>query len=152
MDYNKASGAAFAVWGLLHVGVGLVALAVFATGGSDALLQFVNLDASVNEQSVRTSHLVAEFYQALLLIGLTVAVLGGTLSRRGEPLGLGLNAVLVISIDTFFIWFEVLPGHRPVALAVISLALFGLGVGFGWLGLREAPGGLGPDRTEGPAG
>lgn len=152
MDYNKAGGAAFAAWGLLHVVVGAVALVVFVTQGTDEMLAFVNLDAAVNDQSVRMSHLIAEFYQALLLIGLTVTVIGVTLNRRGEPLGLALNVVLVLSIDSFFVWFEVIPGHRPVVLAVISVALFGLGVGFGVLGIREQSAKAARVRTEKSAG
>lgn len=140
MDYNRVSGGAFAAWGLIHMVVGLAGLAVFLTQGAEGMLAFVNLDAAANAESVRMSHLIAEFYQALLLIGLTVTVIGVTLNRRGEPLGLALNAVLVLSIDAFFVWFEVLPGHRPVALGVISLALFALGAGFGWLGLRNQSG------------
>lgn len=136
MDYNKVGGAAFAAWGLLHVVVGLVALGVFVTGGTEAMLQFVNLDPAANAESVRMSHLIAEFYQALLLIGLTVTVVGLTLNRRGEPVGLALNTVLVVGIDAFFVWYEVIPGHRPVVLAIISIGLLVLGAGFGWLGLR----------------
>lgn len=136
MDYNRASGTAFVVWGLLHVVVGLVAIGIFVTGGAESMLPFVDLDPAVNDQSVRVSHLVVQFYEALLLIGLTVTVVGATLNRRGEPVGLALNTVLVLGIDAFFIWYEVIPGHRPVAIGVISVALFVLGVGFGWLGLR----------------
>lgn len=152
MDYNKAGGGAFAAWGILHVVVGLVALAVFATGGSEAMLQFVNLDPTANAQSVRMSHLIAEFYQALLLIGLTVTAVALTLNRRGEPVGLALNTVLVVGIDSFFLWFEVIPGHRPVILAVISVALLVLGAGFGWLGLRAEDGELRVDATGESAG
>lgn len=138
MDYNKAGGTAFAVWGLLHVVVGLLALGVFVTGGAEAMLAFVDLDPAANGQPVRISHLVVQFYEALLLIGLTVTMVGWTLTRRGEPLGLALNTVLVLGIDAFFLWFEVAPGHRPVVLGVVSVALFALGVGFGWLGLQSA--------------
>lgn len=138
MDYNKASGVAFASWGLLHVVVGVLALGTFLGGGAEAMLPFVDLDPAVNDQSVRMSHLIVQFYEALLLIGLTVTVVGWTLTRRGEPLGLALNTVLVFGIDAFFLWFEVVPGHRPAVLGVVSVALFALGVGFGWLGLQSA--------------
>lgn len=136
-DYNTIGGVSFAIWGLLHVVVGGVGLAIFVTGGTAPMLEFVNLDAAANDQSVRMSVLVAEFYQALLLIGLTVTVVGLTLGRRGERLGLWINALLVASIDSFFVWFEVIPGHRPLVLAIISVALFVLGVVFCLLGLRE---------------
>lgn len=146
MDYNRAGGAAFVIWGLLHVVVGLVALATFVTGGSEAMLPFVDLHPAANDQAVRISHLVAQFYQALLLIGLTVTVVGWTLNRRGEPVGLVLNAGLVLGIDSFFLYFEVIPGHRPAVLGVVSVVLFALGVGFGWLGLRTASGDHRPSR------
>lgn len=148
MDYNKVSGIAFAVWGLLHVVVGVIALGTFVTGGAEAMLPFVDLDPAVNDQSVRMSHLIVQFYEALLLIGLTVTVVGLTLNRRGEPVGLALNAVLVLGVDAFFIWYEVIPGHRPVTIGVLSVGLFVVGVGAGWLGLRENGTG---DRAE-PSG
>lgn len=44
-----------------------------------------------------------QFYQALFLVGLASLVLGLPLNWRGEPVGLGFNAILVASIDTFFI-------------------------------------------------
>ncbi len=148
MDYNKASAAAFAVWGLLHVAVGLIAIGVYLTGGAEAMLPFVDLDPAANDQSVRMSHLVLQFYQALLLIGLTVTVVGLTLNRRGEPVGLALNAVLVLGIDAFFLWYEVLPGHRPVAVGVVSVLLFVLGVSFGWLGVRSEAADQHPSRPD----
>jgi hypothetical protein len=140
MDYNRAGGTAFAAWGLLHVVVGAVALGVFVTGGAEAMLQFVNLDPAANAESVRMSHLIVQFYQALLLIGLTVAVVGLTLNRRGEPVGLALNTVLVVGIDAFFVWYEVIPGNRPVILANLSIGRSVFGAGFGWLGLRANDG------------
>lgn len=152
MDYHEASGAAFVVWGLLHVVVGAIAFAVFLGDGAAGLLPFVDLDPAATDQAVRTSHLVIQFYQALLLIGLTVTVLGWTLSRRGDPIGLGLNAVLVLGIDSFFLWFEVVPGHRPVAVGVLSVGLFVVGVGAGWLGLRQDASGDPGEPTGEPAG
>lgn len=132
--YNKIGGSAFALWGLIHVVVGVVGLAIYFTGGTVPMLEFVNIDAAANEQAARMSALVAEFYHALLLIGLTALVLGVTLNWRGEPLGLALNAFLVANIETFFIWFEVIPGHRPAIVAVITVALLVIGVVCSWLG------------------
>lgn len=132
--YNKIGGAAFAIWGLIHVVVGGIGLAIFFTGGTGPMLEFVNIDPAVDQQAARMSALVAEFYQALLLIGLTTIVIGVTLNWQGEPLGLGLNAILVASIEAFFIWFEVIPGHRPAIIAVVTVALLVLGVVFGGLG------------------
>lgn len=126
--YNKIGGAAFAIWGLIHVIVGGIGLAIFFTGGTGPMLEFVNLDPAMNEQAVRMSALVAEFYHALALIGLTTIVVGVTLNWRGQPLGLGLNAILVANIEAFFIWFEVLPGHRPVIIAVVTVGLLLLGI------------------------
>lgn len=132
--YNKIGGASFAIWGLLHVVVGGIGLGIFLTGGTGPMLEFVNVDPALNEQAARMSALVAEFYQALLLVGLTSLVLGVTLNWRGKPLGFGLNVVLVASIEASFIWFEVIPGHRPVAIAVVSTALLVLGAVFCGLG------------------
>lgn len=132
--YNKIGGASFAIWGLIHVVVGGIGMAIFFTGGTGPMLEFVNIDAAANEQAARMSALVVEFYQALFLVGLTTLALGVTLNWRGEPLGLGLNAILVASIETFFIWFEVLPGHRPAIIAVVTVALLVLGVVFCGLG------------------
>ncbi len=132
--YNKIGGTAFALWGLIHVVVGAIGMGIFFTGGTAPMLEFVNVDAAVNEQAARMSVLVVQFYQALLLVGLTSLVLGVTLNWRGEPLGLGLNAILVTSIETFFIWFEVIPGHRPAIIAVVTVALLVIGVVFGGLG------------------
>lgn len=134
---NKIGGAAFAIWGLLHVGVGAVALGIFFTGGTEPMLEFVNLDPAVNDGAARMSALLAEFYQALGLVGLTVLVLGVTLNRQGEAVGLWLNGILVASVEAFFIWFEVLPGHRPTMIGVVTVALLAVGVGFCWLGLRR---------------
>ena len=139
--YNKIGGASFAIWGVIHVVVGAIGLAVFTTGGTGPMLEFVNLDPAVNEQASRMGALVAEFYQALLLVGLTTLVLGVTLNWRGEPLGLGLNTILVASIEAFFVWFEVLPGHRPASIAVLTVALLVIGVVFSGLGsLRQGSG------------
>lgn len=137
VDYNTIGGGAFAAWGLIHVVVGGVGLALYFTGGTGPMLEFVDMQAAANEQAPRMAELVVQFYQALLLIGLTVTVLGLTLNRRGEPLGLWLNAVLVASIDSFFVWFEVLPGHRPLPVGVVSLGLLVLGVVFCGLGGRR---------------
>lgn len=141
VEYNTIGGVAFAIWGVIHVGVGLVGLWVFLSDGTASMLAFVDLDAAVNDQAARMANLVAEFYQALLLVGLTTTVLGLTVNRRGDPVGLWLNAILVASIEAFFVWFEVLPGHRPVFIAVITVALLLLGVGFCGFGIRrsEAP-------------
>lgn len=106
--YNKIGGAAFASWGLIHVVVGGIGLAIFFTGGTGPMLKFVNIDPAVNEQAARMSALVAEFYQALLLIGLTTIVIGVTLNLRGEPFGLGLSAILVVSFEA--------RGRRTVAI------------------------------------
>lgn len=152
MNYHRASATAFIAWGLIHVVVGVIAFAVYLSGGSGGLLPFVDLNPAATDQAVRTSHLVIQFYQALLLIGLTVTVLGWTLSRRGEPVGLAINALLVLGIDSFFLWFEVIPGHRPVAIGVISVVLFVLGVGFGWLGLRADDSRPGLERAGDAAG
>lgn len=134
VTYNKIGGASFALWGLMHVVVGGIGMTIFFTGGTGPMLDFVHLDATVNQQAARMSALIVEFYQALLLIGLTSLVLGVTLNWRGEPLGFGLNTVLVASIEAFFIWFEVIPGHRPVSVAVVSVGLLVLGVVFCGLG------------------
>lgn len=126
--YNKVGGASFALWGLMHVIVGVVGVGIFFTGGTESMLAFVDLDATANPEAARMSALVVQFYQALLLVGLTSLVLGVTLNWRGEPLGLGLNTVLVANIEVSFIWFEVIPGHRPVAVGVVSVLLLVLGV------------------------
>lgn len=133
-SYNKIGGTAFAIWGLIHVVVGGIGLAIFFTGGTGPMLEFVHIDAEVNQQAARMGVLVAEFYQALLLIGVTSIVVGVTLNWRGEPVGLGLNAILVASIEAFFIWFEVIPGHRPAIIAAVTVALLVLGVVFCGLG------------------
>lgn len=135
VDYNTIGGASFALWGLIHVAVGAVALVIFYGKGSDSMLDFVDIDASLNEESSRMADLVAEFYQALLLIGLTVTVIGVTLNFDGEALGLALNAVLVASIEVYFVWYEVRPGHRPVSIAILTVLLLVAGVGFCGLGL-----------------
>lgn len=127
-QYNKIGGASFAIWGLIHVVVGAVGLGIYVTGGTGPMLEFVNLDPTLSEQAARMSALIAEFYQALLLVGLTALVLGLTLNWRGESLGLWLNAILVASIESFFVWFEVLPGHRPTMIAVVTVALLVVGV------------------------
>lgn len=137
VGYNKLGGGAFAVWGLMHVVVGGVGLAIFFTGGTGPMLEFVDMQAAANEQAPRMAELVVQFYQALLLIGLTVTVVGLTLNVRGKPLGLWLNAVLVASIDSFFVWFEVIPGHRPLPVGIVSVGLFVLGVVFCGLGVRR---------------
>lgn len=131
---NTIGGGAFALWGVIHVVVGAIGLAIFFTGGTGPMLEFVNLDPAVNQQAARMGALIAEFYQALLLIGLTAVVLGVTLNRRGDPLGLALNTILVASIETFFIWFEVIPGHRPAVIAVVTVALLVIGVVFSAIG------------------
>lgn len=133
---NIIGGASFAIWGVIHVAVGALALWIFYTRGTESMLDFVNIDASVNEQSARMGDLVAEFYQALLLVGLTVTVLGATLNLEGDPLGLGINAILVASIEAFFIRFEVIPGHRPVVIAIVTVVLMVVGIVFCGLGLE----------------
>lgn len=139
--YNKIGGASFALWGVIHVIVGAFGLAIFYAGGTGPMLSFVHLDAAVNEQAVRMSALIVQFYQALLLIGLTTVVLGVSLNWRGDPVGLWLNATLVASIEAFFVWFEVLPGNRPAIIAVVTVALLVLGVVFCGLGsLGDRPG------------
>lgn len=137
MDANRVAGVSFAVWGLIHVVVAVIALWIFFSGGTDPLLAFVDLDAAATDQAGRMADLVAEFYHALLLIGLAVTVIGLTLNLDGSRLGLGLNTVLVANIEAAFIWFEVLPGHRPVVVAVVTVGLLALGVGFGWHGLAD---------------
>lgn len=136
IDYNTIGGVAFALWGVIHVVVGAIGMAIYVTGGTAAILDFVVLDAAVNEQAARMANLVMEFYQALFLVGLTVTVLGLTHSRRGDRVALGLNVVLVGAIEWFFVWFEVLPGHRPVPVAIITVLLLLIGAGFGWMGRR----------------
>lgn len=136
VDYNTIGGGAFALWGLIHVVVALIGMGIYVTGGTEPMLAFVDLDAAMNDQAARMAHLVVEFYHALFLIGLTSTVLGWTLNRRGERLGLWLNAILVANIEAAFIWFEVMPGHRPVVIAVITVALLLIGVVFCWRGSR----------------
>jgi len=126
--YNKVGGSAFALWGLMHVIVGAVGIVIFFTGNNEAMLAFVDLAAAVNQEAARMSALIVQFYQVLLLLGLTVLVLGVTLHWRGRPLGLALNTVLVANIEVSFILFEVIPGHRPVAIGVVSVLLLVLGV------------------------
>jgi hypothetical protein len=126
--YNKVGGTSFALWGLMHVIFGAVGVGIFFTGGTASMLAFVDLDAAVNPEAARMSALIVQFYQALLLVGLTSLVIGITLNWRGQSLGLALNAVLVANIEAAFIWFEVIPGHRPVAIGVVSVLLLVLGV------------------------
>jgi len=126
--YDKVGGASFALWGLLHVIVGAVGVGIFFTGGTDPMLAFVDLDAAANPEAPRMSALIVQFYHALLLVGLASLVLGVTLNWRGEPLGLGLNAVLVANVEAAFIWFEVIPGHRPVVVGLVSGLFLVLGV------------------------
>ena len=139
MDYNRIGGVSFALWGVIHVVVALVGVAIYLTGGTEGMLAFVDLDAAANAQSARMADLVVEFYQALFLIGLTVTAVGLTLNREGSRLGLWLNAILVTNIEVAFVWFEVLPGHRPVPIAVVTVGLLVVGVVCCWLGL-ESPG------------
>lgn len=134
VNYNSIGGDFFALWGLIHVVVALLGMGIYFSGGTEPMLAFVNLDAAANDQSARMANLVVEFYHALFLIGLTTMVLGWTLNRRGERLGLWLNAILVANIEVAFIWFEVIPGHRPVGVAVVTVALLVLGVIFCVLG------------------
>lgn len=133
-EANKIGGASFALWGLLHVIVGGIGLGIYFTGGTGPLLEFVDIEAASNPQSERMAALVAEFYQALLLVGLSVLIVGVTLNWRGKPLGWGINTILVASIEVFFVWFEVIPGHRPVGIAVVTVALLAVGVVFCGLG------------------
>lgn len=133
---NTIGGVAFALWGLVHVAVSLVGVAIYFTGGTEPMLAFVDLEAAANAQAARMADLVVEFYQALFLIGLVVTVLGLTLNRRGERLGFWLNAFLVANVEVAFVWFEVIPGHRPVAVAVVTVVLLALGVVFCWRGLE----------------
>lgn len=138
--YNKIGGAAFALWGLMHVIVGAIGVGIFFTSGTESMLSFVVMDAAVNQEAARMSVLIVQFYQALLLVGLVVLVLGLTLNRRGLLLGLALNTVLVANIEASFIWFEVIPGNRPVIVGVVSVLLLVLGVVCCGLGsLREGP-------------
>lgn len=98
------------------------------------MLAFVDIDAASNPESDRMAALVAEFYRALLLVGVVAVVVGGTLNWVGDALGWGLNAILVASIEMVFVWFEVVPVHRPVGIAVLTVALLVLGVVFSGLG------------------
>lgn len=133
---NLIGGVSFALWGLMHVGVGALGLWTFYSQGTGSMLAFVDLDAAVNDQASRMSNLIAEFYQALLIIGLTVTVVGLTLNFEGKLLGLLLNTVLVASIEAYFIWYEVRPGHRPVIAAVVSVAFLVAGVVFCGIGVE----------------
>jgi hypothetical protein len=135
--YHKIGGASFGLWGLLHVIVGAVGVGIFFTTGTEAMLAFVHLDATANPEAARMSTLVVQFYHALLLVGLTSLVLGVTLNRRGDPLGLALNAILITNIEVAFIWFEVIPGHRPVVIGVVSVFLMLLGILCCGLGLQR---------------
>lgn len=137
VNYNTIGGGAFALWGVIHVGVALVGMAIYASGATEPMLAFVDLDAAVNDHAARMSNLVVEFYHALFLFGLTTTVLGWTLNRRGERLGLWLNVILVANIEAAFVWFEVMPGHRPFVIAVITVALLVISVEFCWLGVRQ---------------
>jgi hypothetical protein len=132
---NIIGGISFALWGLMHVIAGGLGLWIFYTRGTESMLDFVDIDASVNEQAARMRDLVAEFYQALLLIGLTVTIVGLTLNLKGDPLGLILNAILVISIEVYFVWYEVRPGHRPVSAAIVSIVLLFGGIVFCGMGV-----------------
>lgn len=151
MNYNRAAGSAFAIWGLIHVVVSVLGMGIYATGGTNPMLEFVVLDPAVNQQADRMADLIFEFYHALFLIGLTVTVVGLTLNLAGDRLGWWLNTLLVANIEAAFIWFEVIPGHRPVAVAVISVALLLVGVGAGWRGMQVAGQSSGPDRAGEPA-
>lgn len=136
-DYNLLAGASFAVWGVIHVVVGAAALVIFFTRGTESMLDFIDIDAAVNEHADRMSDFAAEFYHALLLIGLTTTILGVTLNLEGNPIAYWINVVLVANIEAAFIWFEVRPGHRPVSIAVVTVVLLIAGTGFGWLGLES---------------
>lgn len=136
-DANTVGGAAFALWGLIHVGVGLLGMGTYLAGGTEPMLAFVDLAAGANAQADRMAALVVEFYQALFLVGLVVTVLGLTGNRRGDRHAFWLNAILVANIEAAFVWFEVVPGHRPVAVAVLTVALLVIGVGFCWRGLER---------------
>lgn len=151
MNYNRAAGYAFAIWGLIHVVVAGLGMAIYATGGTNPMLEFVVLDPAANQQADRMADLIFEFYHALFLIGVTVTAVGLTLNLAGDRLGWWLNTVLVVNIEAAFVWFEVIPGHRPLVVAVISVGLLAVGAGAGWLGLQEADQPRGADRSGEPA-
>lgn len=150
MDNNDLGGAAFAIWGLIHIGVAVFGIWIYFTGGSGQMLSFVVLDSTVNHQADRMADLIVEFYHALLLIGLTVTAVGLTLNREGDRLGWWINTILVANIEAAFIWFEVIPGNRPVVIAIITVGLLFIGVGAGWRGIRDADQGVSPEPTGDP--
>lgn len=137
VDYNLLAGGSFALWGIMHVIVGVVGMGIFVTRGTESMLDFINVDASVNDQADRMSDFTAEFYHALFLIGLTSTILGLSLNLEGNPVGYWINVVLVANIEAAFVWFEVRPGHRPVVIAIISVGLMIGGIVFGWMGLES---------------
>lgn len=134
-DCNLLAGLSFAIWGIIHVVVGAVALVIFFARGTESMLDFIDIDAAVNEHADRMSDFAAEFYHGLLLIGLTTTILGVTLNLEGNPIAYWINVVLVANIEAAFVWFEVRPGHRPVSIAVVTVVLLIAGAGFGWVGL-----------------
>jgi hypothetical protein len=132
----------FVLWGVLHVGVGVVCAISYLHAGPLGLLTHFGWSADPRDAlagpNVRlASHIALDF--SIVLVGYGVlAIWAARLMWRGEALGFWLNAILLGIADAAFVIALMIPGHVPVSEGIWGPALYVLGVLFSVLGYWRA--------------
>lgn len=120
---SRIAAALFAVWGLLHIGLGVVML--------------LNVDPA----SIALSDLAAEsmmFFVCAIIFGCQAVGVATTLNWRNRPAGLWLNGVVLGAVDIVFVFVMVLPGHTDIAGGLAGPTIWAIATGFAIAARRSA--------------
>lgn len=130
---HRIAAVAFALWGLLHVILGSIFLALFLWGPADAFAA----DGIPADTSPHARALMMQNNVSLIAGGATVLVLAIRWGWQGSRRALGV----MLGVSTLFFFelvaFEVIPGHLALAQAAPSMVLWVLGAVLGLASLAQ---------------
>lgn len=112
---SRIGAALFAVWGLLHIGLGAVML--------------LDPDSS----SIAPGDLAAEskmFFSCAIIFGCQAVGVAATLNWGNRPAGVWLNGVVLGAVDIVFVFVMVIPGHADVAGGLTGPLIWAIATSF----------------------
>lgn len=112
---SRIGAALFAVWGLLHIGLGSVML--------------LDPDSS----SVAPGDLAAEskmFFLCAIIFGCQAVGVAATLNWGNRPAGVWLNGLVLGAVDIVFVFVMVIPGHTDIAGGLAGPMIWAIATSF----------------------
>jgi hypothetical protein len=133
---HKLGAVFYVLWGVLHVGAGVVILYTLATQGpTSAMARIGSAVAPVQISTGVVSGVLAQHAWNLVVFGFFAGVVGVWFNWKNSLLGYWLNLCVVSAVDLGFIFAIVVPGYMRLGDWISGPTLWVLGAIFSTIGV-----------------